>query len=79
VLGFAILVGLGVSVSGWALYDAGRQARSKRHSRSSAPCTSEGQPISWVALAYELERDWLAEEIVADVVEIVLTERLARA
>jgi hypothetical protein len=38
-----------------------------------------GQPISWVALAYELERDWAREEIVADVVEIVLTERLLGA
>ena len=35
-----------------------------------------GQPISWVALACELQRDWAREETVADVVEIVLTERL---
>jgi nicotinamidase-related amidase len=35
-----------------------------------------GQPISWVALACELQRDWSREETVADVVEIVLTERL---
>jgi nicotinamidase-related amidase len=38
-----------------------------------------GQPISWVALACELQRDWAREETVADVVEIVLTERLLRA
>ena len=37
-----------------------------------------GQPISWVALACELQRDWAREETVADVVEIVLTERLLR-
>ena len=38
-----------------------------------------GQPISWVALACELQRDWAHEETVADVVEIVLTERLLKA
>jgi nicotinamidase-related amidase len=35
-----------------------------------------GRPISWVALAAELQRDWAREETAADVVEIVLTERL---
>jgi glyoxylase-like metal-dependent hydrolase (beta-lactamase superfamily II) len=35
-----------------------------------------GHPISWVALACELQRDWAREETVADVIEIVLTERL---
>jgi nicotinamidase-related amidase len=38
-----------------------------------------GQPISWVALACELQRDWAREETVADVIEIVLTERLLKA
>jgi hypothetical protein len=38
-----------------------------------------GSPISWVALAVELQRDWAREETVADVIEIVLTERLLRA
>jgi nicotinamidase-related amidase len=38
-----------------------------------------GRPISWVALACELQRDWAREETVDDVVEIVLTERLLRA
>jgi nicotinamidase-related amidase len=38
-----------------------------------------GRPISWVALACELQRDWAREETVADVVEIVLTERLLHA
>jgi nicotinamidase-related amidase len=37
-----------------------------------------GHPISWVSLACELQRDWAREETVADVVEIVLTERLLR-
>jgi len=37
-----------------------------------------GKPVSWVSLACELQRDWAREETVADVVEIVLTERLAR-
>ena len=36
-------------------------------------------PISWVALAVELQRDWAREETVADVIEIVLTERLLKA
>jgi nicotinamidase-related amidase len=35
-------------------------------------------PITWVALACELQRDWARGETVADVVQIVLTERLAR-
>jgi nicotinamidase-related amidase len=37
-----------------------------------------GQPISWVALACELQRDWAREETVGEVVEIVLTERLLK-
>jgi nicotinamidase-related amidase len=36
-------------------------------------------PISWVSLACELQRDWAREETVADVIEIVLTERLLNA
>jgi nicotinamidase-related amidase len=35
-----------------------------------------GQPISWVSLACELQRDWARQATVADVVEIVLTDRL---
>jgi nicotinamidase-related amidase len=38
-----------------------------------------GRPISWVALACEFQRDWAREETVAEVVEIVLTERLLQA
>ena len=34
------------------------------------------QPISWVSLACELQRDWAREDSVADVVDIVLTTRL---
>src|SRR5690242_4257386 len=34
------------------------------------------QPISWVSLAGELQRDWNRLETVADVVDIVLTTRL---
>ena len=37
-----------------------------------------GTPITWVALACELQRDWARPETVADVVEIVLTERLLK-
>jgi nicotinamidase-related amidase len=37
------------------------------------------QPTSWIALACELQRDWARKETVADVVEIVLTERLLKA
>jgi nicotinamidase-related amidase len=36
------------------------------------------QPITWVPLAVELQRDWAREATVADVIEIVLTERLLR-
>ena len=34
------------------------------------------QPVSWVSLACELQRDWARQETVADVVDIVLTTRL---
>jgi nicotinamidase-related amidase len=34
------------------------------------------QPISWVSLACELQRDWARTDTVADVVDIVLTTRL---
>jgi nicotinamidase-related amidase len=37
-----------------------------------------GQPVTWVALAVELQRDWAREETVAGVIEIVLTERLLK-
>jgi len=37
-----------------------------------------GRPVGWVAFAVELQRDWAREETVADVIEIVLTERLLR-
>jgi nicotinamidase-related amidase len=37
-----------------------------------------GQPVSWVSLACELQRDWGRQETVADVVEIVLTDRLRK-
>ncbi|HEX4862522.1 MAG TPA: hydrolase [Acidimicrobiales bacterium] len=35
-----------------------------------------GNPVSWVSLACELQRDWARTETVADVVDIVLTTRL---
>lgn len=37
------------------------------------------QPISWVSLACELQRDWARVDTVPDVVDIVLTTRLLRA
>jgi nicotinamidase-related amidase len=37
-----------------------------------------GSPVGWVALAVELQRDWAREETVADVIDIVLTERLLK-
>jgi nicotinamidase-related amidase len=37
-----------------------------------------GQPISWVSLACELQRDWARQETVAAVIEIVLTDRLRK-
>ena len=36
------------------------------------------QPISWVSLACELQRDWARIETVPDVVDIVLTSRLLK-
>jgi nicotinamidase-related amidase len=37
---------------------------------------SGAQPISWVSLACELQRDWARTETVPDIVDIVLTTRL---
>jgi nicotinamidase-related amidase len=37
-----------------------------------------GQPIGWVSLACELQRDWARLETVPAVVEIVLTDRLLK-
>jgi hypothetical protein len=37
---------------------------------------ARARPLSWVALACELQRDWAREETVPGVVEIVLTVRL---
>jgi nicotinamidase-related amidase len=37
-----------------------------------------GQPISWVSLAVELQRDWARQDTVAAVIEIVLTDRLLK-
>jgi nicotinamidase-related amidase len=37
-----------------------------------------GQPIGWVSLACELQRDWARVETVPQIVEIVINERLMR-
>jgi len=37
-----------------------------------------GQPVSWVSLACELQRDWARLETVAQVIQIVLTDRLLK-
>jgi Isochorismatase family len=37
-----------------------------------------GQPISWVSLAVELQRDWARQDTAAAVIEIVLDERLLK-
>jgi nicotinamidase-related amidase len=37
-----------------------------------------GQPISWVSLACELQRDWARQETVSAIVEIVLTDGLLK-
>jgi hypothetical protein len=34
-----------------------------------------GQPISWVSLAVELQRDWARQDTVQAIIEIVLTDR----
>ena len=37
-----------------------------------------GQPISWVSLACELQRDWARQDTVPAIVELVLTDRLLK-
>ena len=36
------------------------------------------QPVSWVSLAVELQRDWARQDTVQAIVEIVLTDRLRK-
>jgi nicotinamidase-related amidase len=36
------------------------------------------QPINWVSLACELQRDWARPDTVAEIIEIVLTDRLLK-
>ncbi|HEV2258916.1 MAG TPA: hydrolase [Streptosporangiaceae bacterium] len=36
------------------------------------------QPVSWVSLAVELQRDWARQDTVAAIIEIVLTDRLLK-
>jgi nicotinamidase-related amidase len=36
------------------------------------------QPISWVSLAVELQRDWARQDTVQAIIEIVLTDRLSQ-
>jgi nicotinamidase-related amidase len=37
-----------------------------------------GQPISWISLACELQRDWARLDTVQEIIEIVLTDRLLK-
>jgi nicotinamidase-related amidase len=37
-----------------------------------------GQPISWVSLACELQRDWARLDTVQEIIQIVLTDRLLK-
>jgi hypothetical protein len=55
--------------------------RPERHTKSwfSERVVQAGaQPITWVALAVELQRDWAREETVGDDIEVLLTERLLK-
>jgi nicotinamidase-related amidase len=36
------------------------------------------QPVGWVSLAVELQRDWARQDTVQEVIEIVLTDRLQK-
>ena len=37
-----------------------------------------GQPVSWVSLAVELQRDWARQDTVQSVIDTVLTDRLLK-
>ena len=58
--------------------DAEQSSRVERRARrvQMRVVQAGAQPIGWVSLACELQRDWARQETVADVVQIVLTERL---
>jgi hypothetical protein len=55
-----------------------------RHIRRGASGSPErivqagAQPVTWVSLAGELQRDWARLETVAGIVEVVLNERLLK-
>jgi hypothetical protein len=62
-------------------------SRGRRHRRTSSEAHRAGleriaqagaQPIGWVSLACELQRDWARPDTVAEVVDIVLTSRLLK-
>jgi hypothetical protein len=62
-----------------------RRRRNRRHVRQAHRAGLErvtqagAQPISWVSLAGELQRDWARVETVPGIVEIVFTDRLSTA
>ena len=73
--------GVAVAVVGIGLVLAGLTARLwARQAAGSASVErivqAGGQPISWVSLACELQRDWARFDTVSEVVDIVLTTRL---
>ena len=53
-----------------------KRARRRTGSGVERVVQAGAHPVTWVALAVELQRDWAREETVADVIEIVLSERL---
>jgi hypothetical protein len=64
-----------------AFNDSGRRRHlTPRRTGAGLECILQAgaQPISWVSLACELERNWSGTDTVADVVNIILTSRLLK-
>jgi len=68
------------TVNSWEdLVDAIGRTSPEAHRAGLERVTQAGaQPISWVSLACELQRDWARPDTVQAVIEIVLTDRLLK-
>jgi nicotinamidase-related amidase len=78
-LAFPALDALGEGYEVYPVTDAVGGTSTEAHRAALDRVTQAGaQPITWVSLAGELQRDWARVETVADVVRIVLTDRLLK-
>lgn len=76
-LAFPTLDALREGFEVYPVVDAVGGTSPQAHQAGLEPITQAGaQPISWVSLACELQRDWARVDTVPEIVDIVLTSRL---